>query len=138
MARDPHDALTGGAEPAPHMLRQPADAPAPLGPIGDDPALQSFRREWSARRAGTTRSFRRNVRAWAGRVSGRSDRRLLLSLASATDAVAARCDHVVDRLTTQEAVTADVTDAFGEEIAQLRAEVLHLQRVVASLQGSLR
>ena len=82
-----------------------------------------------------SRMLRRAVRAWAGRVSGRSDRRLLLALASATDAVAAQCDHVVDRLTTQEAVSTDVATVFGEEITQLRAEVLHLQRVVASLQG---
>ena len=87
--------------------------------------------------AGTALSLRSTVRSWAGRVSGRSDRRLLLALASATDAVAAHCDLIVDRLTTQEAVTADVTGAFGEEIAQLRAEVLHLQRVVASLRGPL-
>ena len=40
-------------------------------------------------------------------------------------------------LTTLESVTADVTGTFGEEITQLRAEVLRLQRVVASLQGPL-
>jgi hypothetical protein len=138
MARDPHDAVAGDAGHAPRMFRQPSDAPPPLGRLTNDPALQSFRREWSARRTGTAGSFRRAVRAWAGRVSGRSDRRLLLALASATDAVAAQCDHVVDRLTTQEAVGADVARVFGEEIAQLRAEVLHLQRVVASLQGPPR
>ena len=138
MARDPHDAVAGDAGRAPRMLRRPSDAPPALGRVGDDPALQSFRREWSARRTGTAGSLRQTARAWAGRVSGRSDRRLLLALASATDAVAAQCDHVVDRLTTQEAVNADVTSAFGEEIAQLRAEVLHLQRVVASLQGPPR
>ncbi len=137
MARDPHDAVGGDAERAPHMFRRPADAPPPLGRVGDDPALQSFHREWSVRRTGTSGSLRRTVRAWAGRVSGRSDRRLLLALASATDAVAAECDRVVERLTTLESVTADVTGTFGEEITQLRAEVLRLQRVVASLQGPL-
>ncbi len=134
MARDPHDALAGQAGPAPRMLRQPSDAAPPLGHLGDGPPVQSFRREWSARRSGTAGALRRTMRAWAGRVSGRSDRRLLLALASATDAVAARCDDVVDRLATQETVTADVTSAFGEEITRLRAEVLHLQRVLASLQ----
>jgi len=138
MARDPHDAIAGAAGRAPRMLRQPSEAPPPLGHVGEDPALLSFRREWAARRSATAGSLRRAVRAWAGRVSGRSDRRLLLALASATDAVAAQCDHVVDRLTTQEAVSADVATVFGEEIAQLRAEVLHLQRVVASLQGPPR
>jgi hypothetical protein len=138
MARDPHDALDGAAGPAPQMFRQPSDAPPPLAHVGEDPALQSFRREWSARRTSASAGLRRSLRAWVGRVSGRSDRRLLLAVASATDAVAAQCDHVVDRLTTQEAVTADVTSVFGEEIAHLRAEVLHLQRVVASLQGPPR
>ncbi len=138
MARDPHDAVAGAAGPAPRMFRQPSDAPPPLAHVGADPALQSFHREWSARRTRTTTGLRRSLRAWAGRVSGRSDRRLLLAVASATDAVAAQCDHVVDRLVTEEAVTADVTSVFSEEIAQLRAEVLHLQRVVASLQGPPR
>lgn len=137
MARDPHDAVGGDAERAPRMFRQPIEAPPPLGRVGDDPALQSFHREWSARRAGTAGSLRPRVRGWAGRVSGRSDRRLLLALASATDALAAQCDHVAERLTTQESVTADLAGAFGEEIARLRAEVLHLQRIVASLQGPL-
>jgi hypothetical protein len=135
MARDPHDAIAGDARRAPRMLRQPSDAPPPLGRVADDPALQSFRLQWLARRAGTAGSIHRAIRGWAGRVSGRSDRRLLLAVATATDAVAAQCDHVADRLTTQEAVSADVASVFGEEIAQLRAEVLHLQRVVASLQG---
>ena len=137
MARDPDEAVDGDAERAPRMFRRPADAPPPLGRVGEDPALRPFHREWSARRTGTAGSLRRTVRAWAGRVSGRSDRRLLLAMASATDAVAAQCDHVVERLTSLEEMTADVTGAFGEEIAQLRAEVLHLQRVVASLQGPL-
>jgi len=71
------------------------------------------------------------VRAWAGRVSGRSDRRLLVALAQATEAIAAQCDLLADRLASQETITADVTAAYGEEITQLRAEVRHLQRQVA-------
>ena len=80
---------------------------------------------------GTTRS----LRAWAGRVSGRADRRLLLALADATEAMVAQCDLLCDRLAAQEAVTADVVGAFGQEIALLRAEVEHLQHQVASRQG---
>jgi hypothetical protein len=132
MVRDPHDAVADEPEPAPRMLHQPADAPPPLGHVGNSGAVTSFRRVWSDSNAGTGRSFR----AWAGRVSGRSDRRLLLALATATEAVAAQCDLLVDRLTAQEAVTADVAGAFGQEIAQLRAEVLHLQRQVASLRDT--
>ena len=73
-----------------------------------------------------------------GRVSGRSDRRLIMALAHATDALATHCDLLVDRLASQEAVTSDVAGAFGEEITRLRAEVVHLQRLVTSLQDSPR
>jgi hypothetical protein len=72
------------------------------------------------------------LRAWAGRISGRADRRLLFAIAHATDAIAARCDVIADRLATQEAITGDITRAYGEEISQLRSEVIHLQRVVGS------
>jgi hypothetical protein len=129
MVRDPHDPVAGGSERAPRMLHQPADAPPPLGRVGDSAPVLSFRRVWSGRKAGTGGS----LRAWAGRVSGRADRRLLLALADATEALAAQCDLLIDRFTAQEAVTADVAGAFGQDIAQLRAEVLHLQRQVASL-----
>jgi hypothetical protein len=112
------------------MLRQPADAPPPLGHVGDSAPVLSLRRVWSGRKARAGGS----LRAWAGRVSGRADRRLLFALADATEALAAQCDLLSDRLAAQEAVTADVTSAFGQDIAQLRAEVLHLQRLVASLQ----
>lgn len=129
MVRDPDDAVAEGSPP--HLLRQPADAPPPLDHIGDDEALRTLRRVWPSRDA----EGRRSLRAWAGRVSGRSDRRLLLALANATATLSTHCDLLVDRLTAQEAVTADVTGAFGQEITQLRAEVLHLQRQVASLHG---
>jgi hypothetical protein len=135
MVRDPQDAIAINAERAPRMLRQPADAPSPLHHVGDTEAVLSFRQQWSGRPLERRGSAKSRLRAWAGRVSGRSDRRLLFALAHATDAVAAHCDHVVDRLASQEAVTADLASAYGEEIARLRAEVLHLQRVVASLQG---
>ena len=93
--------------------------------------MASFRRARSERNAGATRS----LRGWAGRVSGRSDRRLLLAVATATDSVASHCDLLVDRLNAQEAVTADVGSTFGEEIARLRAEVASLQRGLAALRG---
>ncbi len=96
--------------------------------------MQLFRRQWSNRRLGASSSLGGRLRMWAGRVSGRSDRRLLFALADATAAVADHTDLLVDRLAVQEAVTADVTGTFSEEIAQLRAEVHHLQRMVTSLQ----
>jgi hypothetical protein len=110
------------------MLHQPTDAPPPLAPVATSAAMQSFRRTASSWNSAPTRSLRR----WAGRVSGRSDRRLLRALAEATDAIAAQCDLLADRIEARDSVSADVADALGEEVTRLRAEVLHLQRLVVS------
>lgn len=138
MVLDPHDAVAGEAGDAPRSLRQPADAPPPLAHLAGVEQLQSFTRVWAARRdgTGTPASLLASVRAWLGRVSGRSDRRLLVALAGATEAIATRCDLLSDRLAGQQAVTADVAGAYGEEITKLRAEVLHLQRLVVSLRDA--
>jgi ABC-type transporter Mla subunit MlaD len=108
------------------MLRRPVEAPEPLGHLGSGSAAVSFRRLVSDRTAGT----RRSLRAWAGRLSGRADRRLLRAQADVTEAVVARCDLLADRLSALEAATADVAGAFGEELARLRAEVAHLRRTL--------
>jgi hypothetical protein len=114
------------------MLRQPADAPAPLGRVGDTESLLTVRRV----RANWQAPAHRSLRSWAGRVSGRSDRRLLRALADATDALADHCDLLADRLSRQEAVSADVSATLGEEVSRLRAEVLHLQSLLTSTPGS--
>jgi hypothetical protein len=57
-------------------------------------------------------------------------------LAGATDAIATHCDQLAARLAEQEAVTADVASSFGHEIAQLRAEVIRLQRTVDAVRRS--
>jgi hypothetical protein len=110
------------------MLRQPVDVPTSLGHVGESAAVQSLR----ALRAGEAGRGRWSPRAWAGRFTGRSDRRLLRAIADATEELAAHCDLMVDRLDAQHAVAADVTGAFSAELAQLHAEVLHLQRVARS------
>jgi len=129
MVRDAQDAIAEMPEVAPRMLRQPADAPPAVGHVGTSAPVVSLRRILSDRPAGSGRSFR----GWAARVSGRSDRRLLLALAGATDAMATHCDLLADRLAAQEAVTADVADVYGKEIALLRAELVHLRRSEAAL-----
>jgi len=132
MVFDPHRAVAGDPEQAPRTLQQPADAAPPPAHVRDTEALQSFSRLWESRRAtGPSSSPGRAVRAWVGRISGRSDRHLLFALAQATETIAARCDLLADRLAAHEAVSADVTGAFGEELTRLRAEVLHLQRLVS-------
>jgi hypothetical protein len=128
MVRDPHDALTDAGDGAPPMLRRPADAPPPLGPVSDTDPVVALRRVWSDGNASTKRS----LRSWAGRISGRADRRLLVALVGATEAVVTHCDLLADRLTAQEAVTQDVAESFGQEIVQLRAEVLRLQTQVTA------
>src|ERR1700677_3005178 len=70
MVRDRHDAVAEGSGRAPRTLRQPVDASPPLGPISVNDAVASFRRVRAGRRATT----RWSLRAWAGRISGRSDR----------------------------------------------------------------
>jgi hypothetical protein len=126
MVRDPHDAVT---DEAPRMLRRTADAPPQLGPVSGTDRIVAFRRVWSDRNAPTKRS----LRSWAGRISGRADRRLLVALVGATEAIATHCDLLTDRLAVQENVTEDVAESFGQEIVQLRAEVLRLQTEVTSL-----
>ena len=138
MVRKPRPPLTDhdtepGAPP-PTMLRQPVDAPETLNHAADIESVRAFRQAWKHRRELATAPRRGSLRTWAGRVTGRSDRRLMSALASATDAVTDHCDQLVDRLTSQEAKTADMARAFGEELAQLRAEVDHLRNVVTSLQ----
>jgi hypothetical protein len=110
------------------MLRQPADAPPPLGHVGTTEAVQSFHRIWPYRNASSRRSFR----AWAGRISGRADRHLLHALAETTYAIAIQCDLLADRIAARDAVGAEVADSLGEEVALLRGEVSHLQRLVGS------
>jgi hypothetical protein len=129
MVRDAHDAIAGESEPAPRTLRRPAEAPPALGHIGASTSMVTLRRIRSERRNGVASS----LRGWAGRISGRSNRRLLLALGDATETMAAQCDLLVDRLTSQEAVTADVSDAFGQELTLLRAEVAHVRRMLATL-----
>jgi hypothetical protein len=100
--------------------------------LREEHALRRFRDAASAWRARPARG-RLRARAWAGRVSGRSDRRLLDAVTDATDAIAGRCDVVMERLAAEEAVVADVARALGEELTQLRVEVVRLREAVASL-----
>ena len=122
-------------ESAPRTLQHPAEAPDRLPRPSDDDAVRSFSDEWRAQRERTQAPlpWRARARRWAGRVSGRSDRRLLFALAGATDALASHCDLLEDRLHHQEEITQDIADAYGEDLARLRAEVVHLRELVASL-----
>ena len=130
---DHHSELAGEPDDAPRGLIHPADVGPQLEHVGGSEPLQSFRSAWAtfAERGRSTRLASR-LRAWAGRVTGRSDRYLLSTVARATDAVATQSDALTDRLVSLEAIVADVTATFGPELAQLRAEVQHLRRLVGS------
>jgi hypothetical protein len=141
MAFDPHDELApeADASAAPRLLHRPTEAPPRLGRVGDGAALQALRHEWSLhgvrRRALWSGSFRDTARLWAGRLTGRPRRRLVAALAGATLELADRCEVLTDRVMTQEDVTEDVATAFGEELSRLRAEVMHLARLLAEVTG---
>jgi hypothetical protein len=120
-------------EAAPRMLQQPADPPPPLPRPGEERPVQAFRNEWRAQLGQARLPLRGRARRWLGRVSGRSDRRLLLAVATATDALAAHCDQLADRLSSQEAIAHDVAASYGEDLTRLRAQVEHLKELVITL-----
>jgi hypothetical protein len=104
-----------------------------LGRVGDLDPVQNLRREFSAqlqmRKSPRLGSIRASARVWAGRVSGRSDRRLLYAIAEATSALVDHCDALTDHLATQESLLDELTTILGEEVTRLRAEVDHLRRL---------
>ncbi|HEY1650284.1 MAG TPA: hypothetical protein VGG09_00230 [Acidimicrobiales bacterium] len=129
MALDPQHVVTpeSGSDAAPGLFRRPSDAPPRLERVADIESVQGLRHELSIRQGGATTSARRRARSLAGWITGRSRRRLVLSLGTATVALAEHCDLLAERLMAQEEITADVAATLGEELARLRAEVLHLQ-----------
>lgn len=126
----------------PSMLHRPADAPPASARASDLAQVQNFRRELSAqlqmRRSPRLGSRRATARAWLGRLTGRADRRLLFSLAQALEALVEHCDGLGDRLTSQEAMTADLAAAYGEDLTRLRAEVAHLNRLAGTPEEDMR
>lgn len=116
----------------PHVLRRPTDAPAALEPAGNAAPIQGFRRELAAQqqlqRSPRLPTLRATARAWAGRVTGRADRRLLMAVAEAVDVLVAHCDLLTERLNSDESVNADLAAAYGTEITELRAEIIRLSR----------
>lgn len=130
---DPQQGMT---EP-PQMLHRPADAPPTLEPVSGLAPVQAFRHEFAAqlqmhhsRRLG---SLRATTRAWAGRVSGRADRRLLFRLSEALDAVVVQVDSLTDHVTSLEMLTADIASAYGEDLTRLRAEIAGVRRQTGRL-----
>jgi hypothetical protein len=136
---DHRGVVAGDPDKAPQMLQRPADASPPLPLLTEGKGVRQLRAALTSlafRDATGTLPVR--VRAWVGRVTGRRNRYLLDALVRATGEIADRCDVLTTRLTAQDSITADVARTYGEELARLRAEVLHLQSVIESSSGSPR
>jgi len=138
MVRDPDGELARVPVPTrddapPLMFRQPLDSSPPWARVGELEAMQALRRDRATRlHAGeASADILTKGRAWAGRISGRADRRLLRLVADAVEELAAHNDAIVDRLNLQLDREGDVSSAFGEEITRLRAEVIYLRGLVA-------
>lgn len=137
MVFDRHVELTSQEARAPQFLKQAADAPPPLGRVSETDSVRSFRSASTSRsERALSPSFRIRARAWVGRVTGRSDRYLVRRAVAATDEIVSQCDALTDRVRALESLTSEVTGVFGQELAQLRAEVQHLRRIVTSQGGS--
>jgi hypothetical protein len=126
------------SEPPPRMFSRPAEQAPLLPKLADDERVRSFRAEWSVqleqRRSARRGSLRTHARYWAGRVTGRADRRLLFAVAGATASMSRHVDELSDRLTARESLGAEVIATLGEEITLLRTEVMRLQNRVTALE----
>ncbi len=128
--------VAGDVEPVPtpeppHMISRPADAPPGIDRLSDSEVVRSFRAESAAQQAPRRGvPVRARFRRWAGRISGRADRRFMFAVAGATDVLIERCDSIADRLERQETLLAEVAESYGSELARLRAEVGHLRAAV--------
>ena len=141
MVFEPQQPVSGPSEKGsdvaspPVMFDRPADPPHPVA-VTQSGTVQGFRRELSAqlqmRRSRRLGSLRATVRAWAGRVSGRADRRLLFSLAEVTNALLEHCDSLVEHISRDETLAEHVIASFGEDLTHLRAEVNGLRRSISS------
>jgi len=132
MAFDSHYSLepTTSEDVQPVMLNQPSDAPPALGPASAAVEIQIFRQAWRYRHDNRPSTVAQAIRGWLARQSGRSDRHLLESMAHAVEALTAHCDRLSEHLAVQEAVTEEISASYGDEITRLRAQVLHLQRLL--------
>jgi hypothetical protein len=106
------------------MLRQPTEAPARLPRAAELPAVHALREVLASRERPKDGSARQRLRALAGAVSGRADRRLLGALMAATDALIQHCDRMMDRVESDETRVADMASAYGEDLARLWAQTL--------------
>jgi hypothetical protein len=133
-----HDAHDDGPALSPPTLGRPTDPPPALARVSLTASVQNFQRELSLqlqiRRTPRLGNFRASARAWAGRVSGRAERRLLIAVAEAVEALIAHSDALTDRITSQEELTAEVAASYGGDLTRLRAEVIHLKRLIATLE----
>jgi hypothetical protein len=122
----------------PAMFSRPADAPEPLTPLRSQDELVAIHVEWQRMHAQpdpalqpTGGRLRRKAKSLVNRAVGNADRELLGDLIRAIDTVAARCDELSERLSSQQIVVGDAARIFGEEITQLRAATAQIASAAA-------
>jgi len=133
MAREPVPALKPGApgdEPPPAMFDRPTDVTDPLPPVRGSEHVASLHAAWGRMAASEAvpetsawRRVGRKARSLADRGLGRPDREVMANLIRAVDAVAARCDELLERLTSQQVSIDDMATIYGEELTRMRAEL---------------
>jgi hypothetical protein len=67
------------------------------------------------------------MRTAASRLLGRGHDELIGDMIRAFDTLALRCDELSERLARQEALTADIAGALGQDVARLQAAVQQLR-----------
>lgn len=122
---------TGMTEQAPKMFSRPTESPEPMPPVRSSVELSTLHTKWAeqhAASASTTWSRgRRKMRTAASRLLGRGHDELIGDMIRAFDTLALRCDELSERLARQEALTADIAGALGQDVARLQAAVQQLR-----------
>ena len=128
-----HPSPAERSDATPRMFQRASDVHVPLPPVRQDAQLVKLHREWvrvTAPPAGPSTALRsrlvRLVRRLTNRGPGGFDREMIGDLIRAIDAVAARCDAILDHLTHQDVVVDEAVTIFGEELTRLRAELAPL------------
>ncbi len=111
------------ADTTPALLRHAVDAAPPLDPVRGDPAVSSMHQTWArlANQGGGSGWRRRVERLVPG--PSAADRELIGEVIRATDALAARCDQLAERVMALEGALAEVIEVLGADLTRLRAAV---------------
>lgn len=124
-----HEGANARPDEPPTMLHHAFDAAPHLDPVRTTDTVTSMHQTWA--RVATGDAERSASRGKVGRLleglsaqAVRDDRTMLGELIRATDALAARCDELADRVMALEGALAEMVDVFGADLTRLRAATL--------------